>query len=190
MGHAFRSGPLASFEELEAAMKPSVSEVQTLVAREMHPTTETMTDMQATGSNTSNVAEILQDDTHEVPTLVKRELQPIMELGTKVQAEGPSAGSATEIEIRFQDNKHEARMLAVGDWVRLNTKGRNVQADYDWSGDALQPWELGEVTEVGRTLKIRGPRGEVDEYEVDDLQKGEPSTAQNVASAYGAALTW
>merc|ERR1712066_464844 len=152
----------------------------------MHPTTETMTDMQATGSNTSNVAEILQHDAH-VPTLAKRELQPIMELGTKVQAEGPSASSATEI---FQDNKHEARTLAVGDLVRLNTKGRNVQADYDWSGDALQPWELGEVTEVGRTLKIRGPRGGVDEYEADDLEKGEPSIAQNVASAYGAALTW
>merc|ERR1712066_805605 len=99
----------------------------------MHPTTETMTDMQATGSNTSNVAEILQHDAH-VPTLAKRELQPIMELGTKVEAEGPSASSATEIEIIFQDNKHEARMHAVGDWVRLNTKGRNVQADYDWSG--------------------------------------------------------
>merc|ERR1712014_420485 len=101
-----------------------------------------------------------QDDTHEVPTLATRELQPII------------ASGATEI---FQDNKHEATKLAVGDLVRLSTKGRDVQADYDWSGDALQPWELGEVTEVGKTLKIRGPRGEVDEYEVDDLQKGEPS---------------
>merc|ERR1711972_748931 len=102
MGHAFRSGPLASFEELEAAMKPSVSDVQTLVAREMHPTTETMTDMQATGSNTSNVAEMLQDDTHEVPALATPGMQPKMELGIKILAEGPSASRATEI---FQDNK-------------------------------------------------------------------------------------
>jgi hypothetical protein len=77
-------------------------------------------------------------------------------------------------------------MIEVGDEVCLNEAGVEVPPGYDWSEDALQPGEFGEVVRTGNGIVVKGPRGNTDVYEEEFLEVVEAEFASTFDPDYEA----
>merc|ERR1712129_5589 len=85
------------------------------------------------------------------------------------EAEKTRARRAVQLQAMLQ-------LFRRGDRVRLNAQGCAEDPDYDWSGDALQPGDLGDVLSCQILdddvyVFLRGPGGRTDSYSAGDLEK-------------------